>query len=124
MQSKAKDAQAYIEQAPADRREALLKLRELCLKVLKGYEERMVYGGPGYARQGAARERVEVGFASQKNYISFYILRQEALEPYRAELTGLSVGKGCIRYPKPGKIDFAVVRKLLVATRKATGPIC
>ena len=122
MQSQAKDVQAYIEEAPADRREALLKLRELCLKVLKGYEERMVYGGPGYARKGAAE--VEVGFASQKNYIALYILRQEALEPYRTELAGLSVGKGCIRYPKPGKIDFVVVRKLLVASRKAKGPIC
>ena len=30
----------------------------------------------------------------------------------------------CIRYPKPEKIDFAVVEKLLVATLQSTGPIC
>lgn len=120
MQSPAKDVATYIEQLPADRKAALVKLRRLCRKVLKGFVESMAYGMPGYARQGV----VEVGFASQKNYISLYILRQEALATQRAALTGLSVGKGCIRYSRPDQIDFAVVEKMLVATRASTGDIC
>jgi uncharacterized protein YdhG (YjbR/CyaY superfamily) len=120
MQSSAKDVDTYIKQAPADRREALTKLRELCRKQLKGFKEEMNYGAPGYSRNGAC----EVAFASQKNYISLYILRQDALSSHRAALNGLSVGKGCIRYPKPEKIDFAVVKQLLVATRGSKGGIC
>lgn len=120
MQSSAKDVDTYIQQAPAERREALTKLRDLCRHVLKGFEESMVYGGPGYSRRGV----VEVGFASQRNYISLYILRQEALASQRAALAGLNVGKGCIRYTKPGKIDYSVVRKMLVATRRSKGPVC
>jgi uncharacterized protein YdhG (YjbR/CyaY superfamily) len=120
MQSKAKDVATYIKQTPADRQEALVKLRRLCRQVLKGFEESMAYGMPGYSRKGT----VEVGFASQKNYISLYILRKDALETQRPFLTGLSVGKGCIRYSRPDKIDFAVVEKMLAATRDSTGEIC
>lgn len=120
MQSKARDVATYIEETPPDRQQALRKLWRLCRRVLKGFEEGMAYGGPGYSRKGA----VEVGFASQKHYISLYILRQDALDPQRPFLTGLSVGKGCIRYPRPERIDFAVVEKMLAATRDSTGNIC
>lgn len=120
MQSQTTDVDAYIAEAPAPRRQALVALRDLCRQLLTGFEESMAYGMPGYARDGV----VEVGFASQKNYISLYILRQDALETQRPFLTGLSVGKGCIRYSRPDKIDFAVVEKLLVATRDSTGEVC
>lgn len=120
MQSKAKDVTTYIEQAPADRQESLTKLRILCLRVLEGFVESMEYGAPCYSRRGTP----EVGFASQKNYISLYILRQDALDPYRPQLTGLSVGKGCIRYSRPDRIDYEVVEKMLAATRDSTGMIC
>jgi hypothetical protein len=34
------------------------------------------------------------------------------------------LGKGCIRYSKPEKIDFAVVEKLLVGTLESIHVIC
>jgi uncharacterized protein YdhG (YjbR/CyaY superfamily) len=120
MQSKALTVDTYLEQVPAERRAALVKLRELCRDTLQGYEEVMEYGMPGYKKNGIG----EVGFASQKNYISLYILKQDALTPNLPLLAGLSVGKGCIRYPKLEKIDFAVVEKLLLATLQSTGPVC
>ena len=61
MQSKAKDVTTYIEEAPAERREALTRLRDLCRAILLDFEETMEYGGPSYRRNG----EVEVGFASQ-----------------------------------------------------------
>jgi uncharacterized protein YdhG (YjbR/CyaY superfamily) len=120
MQSNAREVDTYIKKAAEDRREALVKLRDLCRQVLKGYDESMLFGMPCYLRGG----EVEVGFASQRNYISLYILRQDALASQRAALTGLSVGKGCIRYSKPEKIDYAVVKKMLTATRRSKGPVC
>ena len=120
MQSTAPTVDAYLEQVPAERRAALLKLRELCRNTLRGYDETMEYGMPGYKKAGT----VEVGFASQKNYISLYILKQDALTPSLPLLAGLNVGKGCIRYSKPEKIDFTVVENLLLATLQSTGPIC
>ena len=120
MQSKALSVDEYLEQAPVERCAALARLRKLCRDTLQGYEEVMEYGMPGYKKNGIG----EVGFASQKNYISLYILKQDALAASLPLLTGLSVGKGCIRYPKPEKIDFAVVEKLLIATLQSAGPIC
>ena len=120
MQSSAKDVDTYIQQAPEDRREALTKLRNLCRRELKGFEENIFYGMPGYSRHGA----VEIGFANQRNYISFYVLRQEALASQRTALAGLNVGKGCIRYTTPEKINYTVIRKMLVATQRSKGEVC
>ena len=121
MQSKAQDVTAYIQEAPVERQACLSQLRALCLDLLEGYEESMEYGMPGYKKDGIA----EVGFASQKNYISLYILKQAVIEANRAALQGLNVGKGCIRYTKPAKMDFATVEKLLRGTVAATSePVC
>ena len=120
MQSSAKDVDAYIQEAPAERREALTKLRNLCRQELKEFEEGMFYGMPGYSRRG----EMEVAFANQRNYIALYILRQDALASQRQALAGLNVGKGCIRYATPEKIDYPVVRKMLAATRRSKGPVC
>jgi uncharacterized circularly permuted ATP-grasp superfamily protein len=45
MQSEAKDVDTYLKEVPEDRRQALTKIRELCLKELKGYNEAMMYEG-------------------------------------------------------------------------------
>jgi hypothetical protein len=68
MQGKANHVTDYLQEIPEERRE--------CLTTLTGYEESMDYSRPCYKKNGI----VEVGFASQKNYI--------------ARLAGLSVGKG------------------------------
>ena len=36
---------------------------------------------------------VEVAFASQKSYISFYILKQEVLDKHRSALAGINLWK-------------------------------
>jgi len=72
----------YIAAAPADRRQALELLRDLCTAELPGFEETMRYGMPSYLRSG----EVEIGFASHKGYISLYVLRRDALEANVARL--------------------------------------
>lgn len=122
MQSTAKDVTAYLEEVPAERRAALEEIRRLCLSTLKGFEESMMYSGPVYSRNGVA----EVGFASQKHFIGLYILRTDVMNAYRDMLSikGVSLGKGCIRYSKPEKIDFDVVKSMLNATVLSTGEVC
>jgi uncharacterized protein YdhG (YjbR/CyaY superfamily) len=114
------DIAGYIEEAPAERQEALRDLREACLSELNGFEEVMAYGMPGYTRDGD----IEVGFASQKQYISLYILRTDVFETHRDKLAGLSLGKGAIRYKRPDQIDMEVVRSMLQATAASKGQIC
>ena len=109
MQSDAKKVDQYFDEVPVERVEALKQLRQLCQEELSNYEESMEYGMPSYSKDG----NVEVAFASQKNYISLYILKEPVMDKHRPALTDLNLGKGCIRYSKPEKIDFDIVRELL-----------
>ena len=120
MQSTAPDVDAYIAEAPAERRDALKLLQSLCRETLPGFAEGMRYGMPPYSRDDV----VEVGFASQKRYISFYVTREGPLRANAERFEGLSVGKGCIRYARPEQIDPDVVRALLAATVADTGAVC
>ena len=117
MQSKSASVSAYLEELPAGRAASLKKLRETCHKFLQGYQESMDYGMPCYARDGV----VEVAFASQKGYISLYILKQDVVKANKARLAGLDVGKSCIKYSKPDKMNFEVIAKLLQDT--AASPV-
>ncbi|RPJ23629.1 MAG: DUF1801 domain-containing protein, partial [Chloroflexi bacterium] len=92
MQSKAKDVTTYIKEAPAERQEALTRLRDLCRAELTDFEESMQYGGPSYSRNG----EVEVGFASQRNFIGVYILRTDVMNAHKdlLKVKGVSIGKG------------------------------
>ncbi len=122
MNIQAAGVDAYLQTVPDDRRAALAHLRQLCLELLEGYAENMRYGMPSYTRPGAGEP--EIAFASQKNYISLYLLNQDAMQASRHLLDGLSVGKGCIRYSRPARIDFEVVRQLLLEARASSGEIC
>jgi uncharacterized protein YdhG (YjbR/CyaY superfamily) len=118
MQSTAATVDEYLETVPPERLAALSEIRRLCLQILSGYEESMEYGGPAYSRGGI----IEIGFSSQKHYISFYVLKREAVDRYRDRLK--DAGKGCIRYRRPEHIDFEIVKKLLEETASSDAAIC
>ena len=122
MQSTAKNVTEYLKESPSERKAALTQLRRLCRASLKGFQESMMYGMPVYTRNGEA----EVGFASQKNFIALYILKADVMDAHRdlLKVKGISLGKGCIRYSKPEKIDFKVVEMMLKATQASTGEVC
>jgi uncharacterized protein YdhG (YjbR/CyaY superfamily) len=80
----------------------------------------MAYGMPAYSRDG----ELEVGFAKQARYLSLYILKQPVLDAHRSQLSGLSLGKGCIRFRRPEQIDWEIVASLLSETRASNAGIC
>ena len=80
----------------------------------------MAYGLPGYKRNGI----VEVAFAIQKQYIALYVMKKEVVDEFRGALSGASIGKGCIRFTKPDKIDFDVLKRLLRKTAKSKSAPC
>jgi uncharacterized protein YdhG (YjbR/CyaY superfamily) len=120
VRSDADDVGSYLAQVPAARRAVLTDLREECLRWLAGFDEGMRYGMPTYSREGVA----EVAWASQKRYISLYVMRSDVLDAHRRRLASLDVGKGCIRYRSPAAVDFAVVRSMLTAVAASRGPVC
>jgi uncharacterized protein YdhG (YjbR/CyaY superfamily) len=121
VQSKADDVDTYLAEVPTERREVLTRLRELCRAELPGFAERMSYGMPAYVRPGGEGE---IAFASQKQYVSFYLLRTDVRQAFAERLAGHDMGKGCLRFRKPDQIDFELVRDLLRATAQDPGTIC
>ena len=109
-----------MEALTEDRRPALDEVRRLCRKILKDYDERIEYGMPAYSKN----QKLEVAFASQKQYISLYFMKKQVVDDHRAQLTGLSVGKGCIRFKKIGESDLKVLASLLRATTLSAEEPC
>ncbi|MCX4511527.1 DUF1801 domain-containing protein [Streptomyces sp. NBC_01619] len=122
VQSHAEDVDGYLaEVADPDRLTALVRIRELCRTELGGHEELMAYGMPAYRRPGG---EPEIAFANQKQYISFYLMRPDVREGFEERLAGQDMGKGCLRFRRTERIDFALVRDLLKAVAARPGEVC
>lgn len=122
VQSKAADVDGYLAEVPVERREVLTRLRDLCRAELPGFTEKMAYGMPAYER--APGGEGEIAFASQKQYISFYLLRTDVRQAFAERLADHDMGKGCLRFRKPEQVDFDLVRDLLRATAAGPGTVC
>jgi uncharacterized protein YdhG (YjbR/CyaY superfamily) len=120
VRSDANDVDSYLAGVPEGRRAVLTEMRDACRRLLPGFAESMSYGMPAYSRDGIA----EIAWASQKRYISLYVMRAEVLDAHRAQFAGLDVGKGCIRYRSPAAVDFTVVHSVLTAVAASRGPVC
>jgi len=123
VQSAAADVDAFLEGVEPPRIEAVRQLREACRREFPGWEERMQWGMPGYGPPGSDNL---VSFNNQKNYIALYAGR-DAVDRYKDDLKGASFGKGCVRFPKPDKIDFGVVDNVLrhaYEVKSASGQSC
>ncbi len=128
MRSKATTVRAYLAELSEDRRVALQTVRETILKNLpKGYEEGMQYGMIGYYVPHSLypagyhcdpkQPLPFAGLASQKNYMSLYLMcvygnrEHEAWFRQAWEKTGkkLDMGKSCVRFKKVEDISLKVV---------------
>jgi len=128
MQSKAKTVAQYLAELPPDRRAALTALRKVIRANLDdAYEEGMGYGmisyhvphsvyPPGY-HCDPKLPLPFAGLASQKNYMSFYLMSaygegtEEAWLRARFAAAGkkLDMGKCCIRFKKLADLPLEVI---------------
>jgi uncharacterized protein YdhG (YjbR/CyaY superfamily) len=120
VRSDADDVDRYLTELLAGRRAVLSEMRELCGRLLAGFDESMRYGMPTYSRDGIA----EIAWASQQRYISLYVMRADDLDAHRERLAGLNVGKGCIRYRSSAAVDFTIIELRLSAVAASYGPVC
>lgn len=128
MQSKAATVEQYLAELPEDRRAIIQAVRKVILKNLdKGYEEGMQYGmigyyvphrvyPPGY-HCDPKQPLPFAGLASQKNYISLYLMCIYS-DPVHLKWfqqawakTGLKLdmGKGCVRFKKLEQVPLDVI---------------
>lgn len=139
MRSEARTPDKYMEGLPEDRKAGLEKLRAVILKNLpKGFEECMGYGMIGYVVPHSLypagyhcdpRQPLPfMGFASQKNAISFYhmgiyadpeLLKWFQEEYAKAVPTKLDMGKSCVRFKKVEHIPYELIGKLVKKIKPA-----
>lgn len=133
MQSAAKTPDQYFQELPEERKEAMLKLRQIIKKNLpEGFEEMMGYGMLGYAVPHSIYPKGYhcdpkqplpfFGMASQKNSINIYHMGIYAdsnlydwfvSEYPKHSKAKLDMGKSCIRFKKPEHIPFELIGELL-----------
>lgn len=103
---------AYIDGLPPDRKTAVAKLRALIQETLPQAEERIAYNMPGVA---VTDDDLVCSYKSQKNYISLY-MDVDLVEKHKAELSGLNVGKSCIRFKRYEQLPQETIRAILRET--------
>jgi hypothetical protein len=131
MLSDAKTVDAYLDELPEDRREALQAVRAVILANLpEGYVEGMQYGMIGYyvplERYPDTYNGQPLGvaaLASQKRYMSLYLMAVYAEEDAawfreRWESTGrkLEMGKSCLRFRRLEDVPLEVVGEAIART--------
>ena len=107
MKSTAASVDEYLEEIPAERKDALSELRGRLKRIAPDAEESMRYGMPIYSLDGFL-----FGIASQKQYMSLYV-DAELLDTYRPRLGALNLGVGCIRFRHLRELPMDVVEDLM-----------
>ena len=132
MKIQANSVQEYIDALSDDRKESIIKLREIILENLpKGFEEQLSYGMIGfvvpkhiYPKGYHCTPEMPLPFlniASQKNNVSLYHMGiyadeklfqwfQEEFPKYSKKK--LDMGKSCIRFKKPDDIPYQLIGEL------------
>jgi hypothetical protein len=132
MQSKATTVESYLDELSEERKQAIIKLRDIIKKNLpKGFKEEMNYGMPGFVVPHSkypagyhckpADPLPFLSFASQKNFIAIYhmgmyadpkLLQWFTVAHGKASPKKLDMGKSCIRYKKPEDIPYELIGEL------------
>ena len=132
MQSKSTTVEEYLNELPADRKEAVNKLRKEILKNLPaGFKEEMNYGMIGYVVPHSlyppgyhCDNKLPLPFmniASQKNFIAVYhmgvyadkdLLEWFVNEYAKVAVAKLDMGKSCIRFKKLETIPYPLLGDL------------
>ena len=133
MQNDVTSVEEYLAQLPSERKQAMLKLRQLFLEKLpKGFTETISYGMVSYVvphsiypkgyHCNTEQPLPFISIASQKNYIALYHMGIYASPPILTWFEDeypkhcknkLDMGKSCIRFKKIESIPYELIAQLL-----------
>ena len=130
--SAAKTVDEYLAELPEARREAVEGLRKIILdKLPEGYSETMQYGMISYIiplkrypKTYSGQPLAIFSLASQKNYISLYMMNVYSdreteswfVEGFRASGKKLNMGKSCVRFKSLDDLPLGLISKAIART--------
>ena len=114
----------YIDRLAEPRRGEIRALHELIRRTVPQLEPTMEFGLLGYGKyhyrypSGREGDWMLVGVASNKNYISLYVMAttddgRMLADTYSERLPKASIGKSCIRFRRLGDMDQDALASLL-----------
>ncbi|WP_243291546.1 DUF1801 domain-containing protein [Bacillus sp. FJAT-47783] len=106
----ANNVDEYLAQLPKERMDALQKLRNMIHEHVPNVEETIKYKMPTFELNG----KPIFSIASQKQYVSFYVMDISLLDPFRHELKTFNLGKSCIRFKKESEIPFHIIENIIL----------
>jgi uncharacterized protein YdhG (YjbR/CyaY superfamily) len=113
MKNRANTPDAYVQSLDEDRRAQIEAIRRLVKASVPEATEGMAWGMIGYAIDG----RPFAGVASQKSYLSLYLMdlyTQPALrERHAAALSRLKMGKSCIHFQRVEELPLDTIAAIL-----------
>ena len=134
-QTKANTVDEYLAELPEDRRAALETVRKAILEHLpEGYEETIQHGMIGYVIPLEkypvtynGQPLVFAALASQKNYMSLYLMNiygdieteRWFVDQYRASGKKLDMGKSCVRFKRLEDLPVDLVGAAIARTSVA-----
>ena len=132
VRSQAPTVEEYLAELPHERRGAMEAVRQVILQHLPaGYEETMQFGMIGYVipleRYPVTYNKLPLGYvalASQKNYVSLYLMgiygdeneERWFTEEYGATGKRLDKGKSCVRFRKLDDMPLPLIGKAVGRT--------
>ena len=99
----------YLAKQPPDRRAALEDLRARIAALAPDATEQISYAMPAFRYRG----RFLVSYAGWAKHCSFYPLTNTATAAHAAELGGLSVDKGTIRFTPPQRLSDELLASIV-----------
>ena len=111
MLPKPKTFDEYIAALPANRREALEKLRKTIRTIVPDAEECISYGMPAFRLDG----RVIAGFQATAKGCSYYPFSGTTLQTLAADLQGHGKTKSALHFRPDQPLPVSLVRKLIRA---------
>lgn len=132
MPSTAKSVEEYLASIPADRREAISKVRQVILRNLPaGYQEGINLGAISYHVPLAVLPKTYNGqpltyiaLASQKNFMTLYLMNVYGHKPteqwfkkaFQAAGKKLDMGKSCVHFRKVDDLPLDVIGQAVART--------
>ncbi|RJP32877.1 MAG: hypothetical protein C4536_05405 [Actinobacteria bacterium] len=104
------DVDDYLAAVPEEARAALADLRATIIAAAPQAVETLKYQIPVYKYHGDL-----VGFAVQKNHLSFYVMSPDLVRARAADIKGFNVSGGTIHFSPERPLPAPLVKKLVKA---------
>jgi uncharacterized protein YdhG (YjbR/CyaY superfamily) len=109
MRIEATSVDDYISKLPDDRAAIFTTLRQMIQPHLDS-DEMLEYGMPSFHN---AAKTGGFSIASQKNYISLYVMNVALLEEYRDHFKHLKPGKSCINFKRLDQLPLDILQEMI-----------